>query len=59
LNRPGFHPCALQIRPTARERTDEELEHAGEFLRLLKELAPDEQMHYDEGAAEVENMMKN
>ena len=36
----------------------EELEHAGEFLRLLKELAPDEQEHYDEGAGEVEAMMK-
>ena len=27
---------------------------AGEFLRLLKELAPDEQKYYDEGAEEVE-----
>ena len=33
---------------------DEERVHAGEFLRLLKELAPDEQKFYDEGAAEVE-----
>lgn len=36
----------------------EELEHAGEFLRLLHELAPDEQSHYDEGAGEVEEMMR-
>lgn len=33
---------------------DEERVHAGEFLRLLKELAPDEQKLYDEGAKEVE-----
>ena len=33
---------------------DEERVHAGEFLRLLKELAPDEQKFYDEGAEEVE-----
>jgi rubrerythrin len=37
----------------------EELEHAGEFLRLLKELAPDEQEHYDKGAQEVEEMMRS
>ena len=33
---------------------DEERVHAGEFLRLLYELAPDEQKHYAEGAKEVE-----
>ena len=33
---------------------DEERVHAGEFLRLLKELAPDEQKFYDKGAEEVE-----
>ena len=33
---------------------DEERVHAGEFLRLLKELAPDEQKYYDEGVEEVE-----
>jgi rubrerythrin len=33
---------------------DEELVHAGEFLRLLKELAPDEEKWYAEGAEEVE-----
>ena len=33
---------------------DEERVHAGEFLRLLKELAPDEEKFYAEGAAEVE-----
>ncbi len=33
---------------------DEERVHAGEFLRLLKELAPDEEEFYTEGAEEVE-----
>ena len=33
---------------------DEERVHAGEFLRLLHELAPDEQGFYDEGKEEVE-----
>ncbi|HUU94552.1 MAG TPA: ferritin family protein [Phycisphaerae bacterium] len=33
---------------------DEERVHAGEFLRLLRELAPDEEKRYAEGAKEVE-----
>jgi rubrerythrin len=33
---------------------NEERVHAGEFLRLLKELAPDENKFYAEGAKEVE-----
>jgi demethoxyubiquinone hydroxylase (CLK1/Coq7/Cat5 family) len=33
---------------------NEEKVHAGEFLRLLKELAPDEENYYREGAEEVE-----
>ena len=33
---------------------DEERVHAGEFLRLLYELAPDEKKFYAEGAKEVE-----
>jgi rubrerythrin len=33
---------------------NEEKVHAGEFLRLLKELAPDEEQWYADGAAEVE-----
>ncbi len=37
---------------------DEERVHAGEFLRLLHELAPDEAKFYGEGAEEVEDMMK-
>ena len=37
---------------------NEERVHAGEFLRLLKELAPDEDKFYAEGAKEVEKEMK-
>ncbi len=37
---------------------DEERVHAGEFLRLLHELAPDEEGFYTEGAEEVEEEMK-
>ncbi len=37
---------------------DEERVHAGEFLRLLQELAPDEQKFYDEGKEEVEEEIK-
>ena len=37
---------------------DEERVHAGEFLRLLHELAPDEKKFYQEGAQEVEEMIK-
>ena len=36
---------------------DEERVHAGEFLRLLKHLAPDENKFYDEGAEEVQEMI--
>jgi rubrerythrin len=37
---------------------DEERVHAGEFLRLLKELAPDEEKFYLEGAKEVEEEIR-
>ena len=37
---------------------DEERVHAGEFLRLLKELAPDEEAFYKEGAQEVEEELE-
>jgi len=37
---------------------DEELVHAGEFLRLLSELAPDEKKLYAQGAKEVEAEIK-
>ena len=37
---------------------DEERVHAGEFLRLLRELAPDEKAFYAKGAKEVEDEIK-
>ncbi|MFC1952052.1 ferritin family protein [Chloroflexota bacterium] len=37
---------------------NEERVHAGEFLRLLKHLAPDEEGFYNEGAEEVEEEIK-
>ena len=37
---------------------DEERVHAGEFLRLLHHLAPDEEKFYAEGAEEVEEEME-
>jgi rubrerythrin len=36
---------------------DEEIVHAGEFLTLLKQLAPREESLYAEGALEVQEMM--
>jgi len=37
---------------------DEERVHAGEFLRLLRHLEPDEEKFYAEGAEEVEEFIK-
>jgi rubrerythrin len=37
---------------------DEERVHAGEFLRLLRELTPDEEKLYAQGAKEVEEAIK-
>jgi len=37
---------------------NEEKEHAGEFLRLLRELDPDEEKFYKEGYEEVEEMIQ-
>ncbi|MFZ5867160.1 MAG: ferritin family protein [Thermodesulfobacteriota bacterium] len=37
---------------------EEEIVHAGEFLRLLKELHPVEEKFYAEGFEEVEEMIK-
>jgi rubrerythrin len=41
-----------------KEIADEELVHAGEFLRLLHELAPDEERLYAKGAKEVAGIIK-
>ena len=61
---------AVQLYQQTAERTDneiaravlldianEEKEHAGEFLRLLRELEPDEEKFYKEGYEEVEEMI--
>ena len=37
---------------------DEERVHMGEFLRLLRELVPDEEKFYAKGAKEVEKIEK-
>ncbi|MGM0442097.1 MAG: ferritin family protein [Elusimicrobiota bacterium] len=37
---------------------DEEKVHAGEFLRLLKEIAPEEEEFYKEGYEEVEEFIE-
>ena len=37
---------------------DEERVHAGEFLRLLKELAPEEEEFYQEGYEELEELIE-
>jgi rubrerythrin len=41
-----------------KEIANEELVHAGEFLRLLHELAPNEEELYAKGAKEVERKIK-
>ncbi|MGV8083404.1 MAG: ferritin family protein [Coriobacteriia bacterium] len=38
---------------------NEEIVHAGEFLRLLHELAPHEAGYYKQGAEEVEEMISD
>ncbi|HID16072.1 MAG TPA: rubrerythrin [Candidatus Atribacteria bacterium] len=45
------NPLAIEV---LKDIADEELVHAGEFLRLLKELAPEEEKFYEKGAKEVE-----
>ena len=37
---------------------NEEREHAGEFLRLLRELEPDEEKFYETGYQEVEEIIE-
>jgi rubrerythrin len=62
---------AIQLYQQAAESTDNELakvvlidianeekEHAGEFLRLLHELDPEENKFYRDGYEEVEEMIK-
>jgi len=62
---------AVQLYTQVAESTDDELAkkvlinianeervHAGEFLRLLKHLDPEEEKHYKEGSTEVEEEIK-
>ena len=49
------HKLAQEV---LKDIADEERVHAGEFLRLLKELAPDEEKFYTEGAKEVEEEIR-
>lgn len=49
------NPLAIEV---LKEIADEEIVHVGEFLRLLKELQPDEQGFYDKGAKEVQEMIE-
>ncbi|GLI34219.1 ferritin family protein [Desulforhabdus amnigena] len=48
------HELAKEV---LKDIAEEELVHAGEFLRLLKELEPEEEKFYKEGAEEVEEMI--
>lgn len=48
----------LLARTVLRDIADEERVHAGEFLRLLRELAPDEETFYAQGAKEVEEEIR-
>ncbi len=41
-----------------REVAEEEVVHAGEFLRLLRSLSPEEASLYEKGSTEVEEMME-
>jgi rubrerythrin len=45
-------------RAVLRDIADEELVHAGEFLRLLKELEPQEVNFYKQGEKEVEEIIE-
>jgi hypothetical protein len=48
-------PCLIAW---TRAAVPEERVHAGEFLRLLRELAPDEKAFYAKGTKEVEDEIK-
>jgi rubrerythrin len=46
------------VKAVMKDIADEERIHAGEFMRLLKHLEPDEEKFYNEGSEEVEEIMK-
>jgi rubrerythrin len=45
------------VMPVLKDIADEELVHAGEFLKLLKHLAPEEAKLYEKGAKEVDGIL--
>jgi rubrerythrin len=49
------HELAIEV---LKDIADEERVHAGEFLRLLHALAPDEEKFYNEGIEEVNEIIK-
>lgn len=46
------------VKTVLKDIADEERVHAGELMKLLITLEPDEEKHYEDGAKEVEEMMK-
>ncbi len=46
------------VQAVLKDIADEELIHAGEFLRVLSRLAPEEEKLYKEGAEEVDEIMR-
>ncbi|WP_292393296.1 ferritin family protein [Methanoculleus sp. UBA303] len=46
------------VQKVMRDVANEEKEHAGEFLRLLREIEPAEDEFYQHGYAEVEEMIE-
>ncbi len=46
------------VRRVMTDVANEEKEHAGEFLRLLREVAPEEEEFYRHGYEEVEEMIE-
>ena len=46
------------VRKVMRDIANEEKEHAGEFLRLLRELEPAEEEYYRHGSGEVEELVE-
>jgi hypothetical protein len=49
---------SVLLKTVLKEIAEEERVHVGEFLRLLRELAPDEEKFYTKGAKEVEKIIK-
>ena len=47
------------VKKVLKDIADEERVHAGELMKLLLTLEPDEAKHYADGAKEVEEMMKD